>query len=393
MKLTLSSLFLSSLSISLLGKGALAYKQVHRPNEKETTSEEAKPWLRTVYDTQVEIVTPTVIAGVTFSGKPLPTPDPLEPWVSLKKDGTPQTIKPEVKNGRTKKGRPNYSTYFKTATVVTYSYEQLKAHNMDPNDVYEEEVYLDEDDTYVSLNPVIRCTPERYFFKGLAKDISSEPFCTPRENSQWKVGKTYFVSWFTQFFDDEHSGTVIDKVRVHLSYVKEKASDKGYHKRDIPATFFSSEWVKNVDGMYPIEVDEDWLQGQYERRIVVSVQPFNVPDDEFNPLERGVLLYMILGSKVAKTTKEEWAMIDAGISDDKWYYVALTIPTLVVVVCVAIYFFLHFNGRYRDFSDVTQRALASRHRIIGKVSEMKKFRKMKNHRYDELPSYNKRKTK
>lgn len=374
---------------------ALGWKDVHRPNEKKvkTTSEEPKPWMRTIYSTEKEIVTPTVIAGVTFSGKPLPTPDPLEPWVSLNKDGTPKTIKPEIKNGRTKKGHPTYSTYFQTLSTKTYSYEDLKAHNMDPNDVYEEEVYIDEDDTYTSLNPIIRCTPERYLNKGSAKDVSSEPFCTPKENSMWKVGKTYFITWYTHFLTDENSDKVSDKVRVHLSYVKEKLTEKGYHKRDLPATFFSSEWVKNVDGIYPITIEEDWLQGYYERKIVISVQPDYISDDEFNPLENGVMAYIMLGSKVAKSTEEQYALEEAGIFDREWYYVALAIPTVVVIALVLMYFFLQVNSGNRDFSDITKDTLSKRHRVLGTISKMKKFKNIKNHKYSELPTYNKKSSK
>ncbi|CAI4046161.1 hypothetical protein SUVZ_11G1390 [Saccharomyces uvarum] len=364
-------------------------KPVIRPKEKMTTSEEVKPWLRTIYGSQNEIVTPTVIAGVTFSAKPDPTSDALKPWVSLKKDGTPQTIKPEIKKGRTQRKSPDYSTYFKTATMRTYSYEELKAANMDPDDVHEEEDFIDEDDTYVSLNPIIRCTPNRYFNKGPARDIPSEPFCTPRENSNWKVGKTYFVTWFTRFFEDEHSGEVAEKVRVHLSYVKEKSKEMGNHKRDLPATFFTSEWIDNVDGLLPIEIKEEWLQNKYERRIVVSVQPVSIPEEEFNPLQNGVLLYISMGSKVYKPTKEQLALQDAGISDDKWYYVALSIPTVVVIFFVLMYFFLHANGKNRDFTDVTRKALNKKRRVLGKFSEMKKFKTMRNHKYTELPSYKK----
>lgn len=385
-----SFVLLSSVLLSQVN----GYKQVHNPKEeKETTSEEQKPWVRTIYSTQVEIVTPTVIDGVTFSAKPSPTPNALEPWVSLNNEGRPKTIKPEIKNGQTKRGKPDYTTYFKTLSVKTYSYEDLKAHNMDPSDTFEEEIYVAEDDTYTSLNPIIRCTPDRYFNKGLAKDISSEPFCTPRENSRWKIGTTYFISWYTKFFESEYSGKIADNVRIHLSYVKEKASEKGYHKRDIPATFFSSEWIKNVDGVYPIELEEDWLQEAYERRIVLSIQPSYISDDKFNPLTNGVLLYMILGSKVAKTTKEEWDLADAGINNDQWYYIILTMPTVAVIVVVVLYFFLQANRRYRDFSDITRTSLNSKRKVLGKFSEMKKFRNMKNHKYSELPTYNKDKGK
>ncbi|CAD6633765.1 HN1_G0004010.mRNA.1.CDS.1 [Saccharomyces cerevisiae] len=364
-------------------------RQVVRPKEKMTTSEEVKPWVRSIYGGQNEIVTPTVIAGVTFSAKPEETPNPLKPWVSLEHDGRPKTIKPEINKGRTKKERPDYSTYFKTVSSHTYSYEELKAHNMGPNEVFVEEEYIDEDDTYVSLNPIVRCTPNLYFNKGLAKDIRSEPFCTPYENSRWKVDKTYFVSWYTRFFTDENSGKVADKVRVHLSYVKENPVEKGNYKRDIPATFFSSEWIDNVNGLMPVEVRDKWLQDQFDRRIVVSVQPIYISDEDFDPLQYGILLYITKGSKVFKPTKEQLALDDAGITNDQWYYVALSIPTVVVVFFVFMYFFLYVNGKNRDFTDVTRKALNKKRRVLGKFSEMKKFKNMKNHKYTELPSYKK----
>lgn len=379
--------FVSFLLSLLLLQPVLGYRPVIHPKEKETTSEEPKPWIRTVYSTKVEIVTPTVIAGVTFSGKPLATPDPLQPWVSLQKDGRPKTIKPEIKNGHTRKGRPDYSTYFKTATIHKYTYDELKAHNMDPNDVYEEEVWLDEDDTYVSLNPVIRCTPNRYVNK--KQDIVEGPFCTPKENSRFKVGSTYFVTWFTKFFEEPTTGKVADKVRLHISYVKEKAREKGYHRRALPATFYTSEWFHNVDGLYAIEPENDWLGKEYERRVVISIQPDYIPDDEFDPLEHGVLLYLIKGTKVAKKTKDELRLEDAGISDDTWYYVALTIPTLVVVALVFMYFFLYLNKGNRDFSDITMQEMKKKHRVLGKISDMKGFKKFKNHKYSELPTFQK----
>lgn len=255
--------------------------------------------------------------------------------------------------------------------------------------VFVEEEYIDEDDTYVSLNPIVRCTPNLYFNKGLAKDIRSEPFCTPYENSRWKVDKTYFVTWYTRFFTDENSGKVADKVRVHLSYVKENPVEKGNYKRDIPATFFSSEWIDNVNGLMPVEVRDEWLQDQFDRRIVVSVQPIYISDEDFDPLQYGILLYITKGSKVFKPTKEQLALDDAGITNDQWYYVALSIPTVVVVFFVFMYFFLYANGKNRDFTDVTRKALNKKRRVLGKFSEMKKFKNMKNHKYTELPSYKK----
>ncbi|QEU58080.1 hypothetical protein KDRO_A00940 [Kluyveromyces lactis] len=371
-------------SLLFLLESALGYRNVIQPKHTTTTSETPKPWMRTIYGTQPEIVTPTVIAGVTFGHPPKVTPDPLEAWVSLKKDGSPQTIKPQIKNGRTKNPSPDYGTYFKTASVTTYSEEQLIEMGIDPEGPHEEEVLADEDLTYLSLNPVIRCTPDRYFNKGLAKDETSAPFCTPKENADLKVDKTYFVSWFTRFFEND-DGVKDEEVRVHLSYVQEKAHDKGYAKREMKATFFSSEWLKNLDGMYPLEVREEWLQGSYNKKVVVSVQPKSVPDDEFDPLEHGVVINIILGSKVFKTTKEQLALEDQGITDDTWYYVAMTIPTAVLFAVVFMYFFVQLNARYRDFSDVKRDALNQKRRVIGKFKDMKKYKNIKNHKYDELP--------
>lgn len=372
----------ASLLVSVEG-----YRPQVNPKEKHTTSDSPKPWLRTIYSTQKEIVTPTVIAGVTFSGKPKATPDPLEPWVSLDKVGKPKTIKPVIKNGRTEKGIPDYSTYFQSVTTRTYSYEELKAMDLPPNEPHEEEEFIDEDDTYVSLNPVVRCTPQLYFNKGSTKDVPSAPFCIPYEHVSWKAGETYFTTWYTHFFRDENSDEVIEKVRVHLSYVKEQSNEKGILKRDLTAAFYSSDWLKNVDGLHPIEVIEEWLQGDRTRKVVLSVQPENIPDDEFDPLEYGVFLAIDQGSVVFRHTKEELALKDAGITDNKWWYVAITMPTVVIIALVLMYFFLYANNNYRDFSDITREAQKKKRRVLGKVSEMKKFKNTKNHKYSELPSY------
>lgn len=364
-----------------------AYRNVVRPKHETTTSEQPRPWRRTIYTTKIEIVTPTVIAGVTFSSNPGPTSNPLAPWISLNNKGEPKTIMPKLKDGRTINGSPTYSTYFQTAVTHTFSYEELKAHNMDKDEIYEEHIFLEEDKTYVSLNPLIRCTPDRYFNKGLSKDISSAPFCTPWENSEFKVDNTYFISWFTRFFSNETSGETIDKVRLHLSYVQEKMYDKGLTKRENFATFFSSEWINNVDGIYPLTILEDWLQNSYSRKAIVSIQPSHIPDDEFNPLDHGVVVNIVLGSRVFKTTKDQMVLEDAGISNDNWYYVALTIPTIVLFAIVCMYFFLHLSKNHRDFTDIKRSALNQKRRVLGKFKDMKRFKNTRNHKYEELPIF------
>ncbi|AGO11899.1 AaceriADR134Cp [[Ashbya] aceris (nom. inval.)] len=379
-------MLLSGFVCLLFVQVAYGWRDFVRPKPTTTTTEELHPWHRTIYGTVKEIVTPTVIAGVTFSAKPDPTPDPLKPWVSLKKDGLPQTIKPEVKKGRTVKGPPDYSTYFKAVSTRTYSYEELQAHNMDPNEKHEEEVFTDEDDTYSSLNPILRCTPDRYSNKGVAKDISSQPFCTPHENVDWYAGRTYFITWYTHFFWDKARDAPAEQARVMLYYVKK---GQKMHKREPNKPFFRGQWVKNIDGLFAIEIDEDWLQGQSVRRLMLAVQPSTIPDEEFDPLEHGILVRLALPNKVFKANKQDLKLLDSGMDDESWYYLLLTLPTVVVFVAAFVYFFLQWNRRYTDFSDISRAAIAKKHRIIGKFKDMPRFRNMRNHRYDELPQHNK----
>ncbi|GME77111.1 unnamed protein product [Ambrosiozyma monospora] len=115
------------------------YAQAQKEKLEGTKIEEApRPWLRTIYGTIPEVVTPTVIGGVTFSTKPPATTDGLEPWVTIKKDGTPKTIKPKLKNGQLKNGKPDVKNYFKEQSTIIYSQEQLKAHNLKPGETHEE---------------------------------------------------------------------------------------------------------------------------------------------------------------------------------------------------------------------------------------------------------------
>ncbi|KAH3899776.1 uncharacterized protein SCODWIG_02399 [Saccharomycodes ludwigii] len=373
---------------------ANAWRDVVMPRPKDTTTTEApKPWVRTIYDSAKEIVTPTVIAGITFSAEPDKESDPLKPWVSLKKDGSPVTIKPEIKNGRTKNAYPSYSTYFQNVYTTSLTYEDLgKPQNMDPDDIFEKEIFVDDDDTYTSLNPVMRCTPLSYFQKGPAKNILSEPFCSPREKTNLKVDDTYFITWYTKFFTHPVTEQIAEKVRLHFTYVKEDARDKNLHKRNPEkATFFITEWLNNVDGIFPLEVQEAWLQGQAYRAILVTIQPDYINDDEFLPstADNGLEFIIKLGSKVFKTTKEQLALQDAGIYNDSIYYIILAIPMCVVVTFVGMYFFLYLTKGNRDFSDIKSSVLKSRHRVIGRIKDIKKFRGIKNHKYEELPQFKK----
>jgi len=395
----------------------------HAKHQAQKTSSSSSikppdPWYRTV-DGQVEIVRPTVIAGVTISAKPPKTTDPLQEWVSLDKTGKPKTIRPEIKNGRTKKGRPDYSTYFQSATTVTYNKEQLKAHNMAEDEVFEEVIQIEESDLEDHLlNPIIRCTPDRYKKKGIAKDVLTEPFCTPEDDVRLILDKTHFITWYSRYFAPE-----VKKVRIHLSNVKESAKQKGFKKRDlddlneaddidytpfdkrskvlehggkVKEGFFVSEWVSNEDGFYPLTIIQDWFpKNVYEKKVLISLQPDNVPDDEFNVLTDSIVVEFWKGAKVGKgefadlQRQEEKHVnkyltgdnIEEGI-DYEEYIVMMTLPTCVVIAAFGMWLFVRIN-RF-DLSHLKKKKFArekTTHRMIPFVSKKKR-------NYESLPLSN-----
>lgn len=369
-----------------------------------------KPWVRTIYETKVEIVLPTVVAGVTFSAKPPATTNGLEPWILLKNDGSPKTIKPKMKDGTIRDKSPDYGTWFQTATTVKYTKEELKAHNMADDEVFTHEELIPEDLTYRTLNPVLRCTPALYKMKGMAKDILPEPFCFPRDNAVLYMDKTYFVTWFHRFFDDD-----VKNVKLHLSYVKESMRQKGL-KRDLAdepkdqfdkrlsvmekggtmgrASFFATDWLPKDSGMYALEVLPEWLEGDFSRKVLLSLQPDTMEDEEFNHMANYVVVEFAQRAKVAKGHQEDLKLqhqkaemkalygdaydIEEGLDYEK-YMVILTMPMCVMVAVLLMYAFVYYNSLDHDLS------------FLKKVKFAKKKKKSKlpfqKSKYAELPQW------
>ncbi|KAI3404402.2 hypothetical protein KGF56_002799 [Candida oxycetoniae] len=384
-----------------------------------TTSSDKPPsnWVRTV-NGRTEIVHPTVIAGITISAKPPKTTDGLEVWVSLKNDGSPKVIKPELKNGRTKKGRPDYSTYFQTAVTKVYNKEELKAHNMKEDELFTEVIHIEEADLEDHLlNPLIRCTPERYKKTGLAKDKSTEPFCTPKDDERLIKDKTYFVTWYSRFFDPS-----VEKVRIHLNNVKESYKQKGFRKRNllgdeeevedeedendndiidytpfdkrskvleyggkVQESFFVSDWISNEEGFYPLTILEEWIGNKYEKKVLISIQPDNIPDEEFNVLSNPVVVEFSKGVVVNKEhlvdlkkldekykNRHMGIEIEEGIDYEK-YMTIITLPMCVIIAAFGMWIFVTINKV--DLSKVKKRKFArerTTHRRIPFVSKKKK---------------------
>ncbi|QPG73958.1 hypothetical protein FOA43_001273 [Brettanomyces nanus] len=331
------------------------------------------PWLRTIYGSIAEVVTPTVIGGITFSTKPPETASGTEWWISIKNDGSPKTIKPKIKNGQVKNGLPDVKTYFQTATTIVHKQEDIQAHNLKKGDEVNEVIMIPEDDTYVKLSPLMRCTPDFYFHRGMANMDISEPFCRPKDNSKLRVGKTYFVTWFSRFYDD------VKTVRFHYAYVKEKISeagmkvkrdirgpvkdvandvaqlseDAGSFKGEVPGAFFTSDWVLNAQGFFPVDVDKKWLKGSVYKKVLIAIQPDSVTDDEFRILDAPHLIVDFrLKEIVGKNTKQMRKEAVMPVTGDDIYYVIMGIPTLVVVALLLMYLFVQANRKQRDLSGI-----------------------------------------
>lgn len=382
-----------------------------------STTDVPPRWVRTV-DGKAEIVQPTVIQGVTFSAKPPKTTNGLEPWVSLKDDGSPKTIKPQLKNGATKHALPTYGTWYQTATTIVYNKEQLQAHNMADDEIFEEVIYVDEDLTDHNLSPLIRCTPDRYKKKGVARELSTEPFCTPKDNARLTKDKTYFVTWYSRYFNDK-----VQNVRFHLSHIKESGKFKDMKKRDEKPeeepeneasmalekrssvlqqggkiseySFYSSDWVSNEQGFFPLYIDESWFGKEYYRKVLLSIQPDDVADDEFDYLQDSVVVEIWQGVKVGKDyaqdlkkLEEKYANrhlgetmeVEEGIDYEK-YIIMMTMPTCVVLAALGMYLFVTFNKV--DLSGLQKRKFARE-----RTSHRKLPFKRKNQDYSPLPQYN-----
>lgn len=393
-----------------------------------STNAATMPWVRTIDLTTTTIVTrvtPLVISLnsadiITISAKPTATLDKiksqLRPWVSIKKDGLPKTIKPKLVNGHEVRNGGydvfDYSTYFMTETTKTLSYEEMgKPKGMDPNEVHVDVVQEAEDPFYEwDLNPVGRCFPKQ-FNKMNPKnqvvykqdknnkefesnvDLTSEPFCAPKEDTVWKMEKTYFVHWYYKFFFDSTNDEFADKVKIHLTYISESYKEQGMNKRDGSGSeqlsFWSSDWISNKQGFYPVYIDESFLKDDFEEKVLLTLQPDYMSDAEFHPLMpelNPIKLSLIRGTKIVKQNGDYLELKHWGTEKQHSKYgrgktaleIIIIIPSVVLVAFVCMFVFVKINGKNRDFSYVKK---FKGSKLTSKIN-LKKF---KNHRYEELP--------
>lgn len=396
----------------IIGKEYAKLQAQRTADVESTTTDAPKPWVRTIYSDKVEIVRPTVIAGVTFSARPPETTNGLEPWINLNKDGSPKTIKPQYKNGQFKKASPTYGTWFAAVTTVAMGKEELKAHNMADDEIFEHEKVIPEDQTYQMLNPLVRCTPDRYSNKGLGKDVSSEPFCTPQDNQNLKMDKTYFITWYSRFFKNAK------KVKIHLSFLKEHAAHKGT-KRSLEnegsieeanitkrsslieqgatlkeKSFFQSDWLDVEQGYYPVTIDEEWFGKEWYKKVLLSIQPEDTDIEDFDYLKNSIVIEISKGAKVSKEhltdykkLEEKWRKQELNVAieegpDFEKYIIMMSVPTCVAIFALGMYLFVMYNNKNLDLSHLRRKKAAGKKTLHRRIP----FKKKKN-TYSELPQY------
>lgn len=342
--------------------GRLFKRRVIATTTSETLSLPS-PWLRTVSSTHVELVTPAIIGGVTFSAKPKNVKTPL-PWLSVHPNGYLKTILPKVKNGITQNASPDYGNYFDIPVTSTISLGDVIKEHKGTGQMHEDITYIAEPNQEDRLlNPIMRCTPDRYFKKKVQGDkITQKPFCSPGENTNIILGETHWITWYTRYFPDAK------KVRLHMAYI-DRGKNGNLDKRDFAEedTFFTTDWIDNLDGVYPLEITSDDLLNEPIQNVVLSIQPDTVEDEDFNLVNGTQLIlrmYPLKQKKMKKLKMENSA-------DDSAVYVALTIPTIIVVFVCG---YAIINYMFKD------------NRTWKKIKIKSRRRTLNNNRYTTLPT-------
>lgn len=324
-----------------------------------TSAPPPRQWIRTrelPTTTIVEIITPTVWEDVTFSASPRTNLKTPLPWLSLNKDGQIKTIFPKMKNGVTQNGHPEYGTWFDEAVTETVNLKTV-IDGVKEDTHHEQIKYVPEDSTDRELNPIIRCTPDRYFKKS-RKDIKipSEPFCTPREAANLILDEVYWISWYTKYYPDA------DKVRLHLAYIEKNKYGKigkrdTLEKRDSEDAFWSSEWLPNLDGVYPLRIVDEFFLDMQMQDVMLTLQPNTIDDEDFS-LVNGT--YLKIFRRAIKSKKNTKLRTEEDGDSNSILYVAMTIPTLMVVVFIG---YALFNFLVRDNRTWKKLKLKSRRKI------------------------------
>ncbi|KAK9370085.1 hypothetical protein V1509DRAFT_645305 [Lipomyces kononenkoae] len=302
-----------------------------------------RPWTRTAPIGTKETVTPFIVEGITISPRPaVVTPTVAVPWISLKNNGAPVTIRPKVKYGYTENASPTYCTWFAeetgtgivtsdevgNSTTTSFAEESAVPQETNaPKTVMNGRYYEGE---FERLNPIIRCTPERYLEQG---DLA--PFCSPASSSELLSEHAYFVTWYSRHFNST-------TVRINLLEYDTLSitSPSAIHDNSVEQNlkefaFFTSEWVDNELGYYILEIDPKWIGKTFSKSVYIHIEsPAEAADDL--DVARTPLVTLMKGPKAMRSSPQRY--------EEQTLEMAATIPLCVLVFCVFLVAF-HFCTR------------------------------------------------
>ncbi|KAK9457329.1 hypothetical protein V1511DRAFT_163383 [Dipodascopsis uninucleata] len=291
-----------------------------------------RPWTRTAPDGAVQTVTPVIVEGITISARPpVVTPTAPIPWISLKNNGAPVTIKPKVKKeGITEKASPTYGTWFAENTGVAGAaatavdgVSKTGGKTQDKNQQQLLSKYFPGE--FERLNPVIRCTPEKYLEHG-----ELAPFCSPFSNTELMSGHAYFITWYSKYFNDT-------KVRINLlDYdtlaITSPDGDIGTEHQNLKEfAFYTTDWIDNELGYYYLEIDSEWLKKRFERAVYIQIESPNEAIEDLNVNHVPLVKFIRLSRAHKDNTRYQNQTLE----------VVLAVPSIVglfIVFLVAFHF-------------------------------------------------------
>lgn len=249
-------------------------------------------------------VTPTVIDGVTISASPVTST--ATPWVSLDSSGIPYAVTPTVSGESTISASPTPS------------------QNNYPDSI--------------GVPPVLRCFGDRV----PAEDSSTPgyPFCTAANGTEMVVGETYWITW-----DPTYWGST-DITRIKLSLIS-------YPIRDDEPPIFTTEYVSNNNGYYPLEVLSNYRRSGTAGYVYLQITPLASPGTTATHVgsKTGPLLRIINSRSDAHTTitrvpsdngiDTTARSTSGGSSNAKVIAPAVVVPVIVVLaIAFGVIYFL-----------------------------------------------------
>lgn len=196
----------------------------------------ADVWTQTQANGHEKLMTPTVIDGVTISGKPMSeingTPTP---WNSLDKTGIPYRVTPSIKK---EKDQPDQ----------TISASPNPPANFAP--------------LSTDTPPVLGCWSNSEL---LPKDDDKSigyPFCTPHNGTEMVADEIYWVTWDPSYW----GGSDITLVKLNLRSLPTSTDD----------LIYETELFANNKGYYPLQIQRSWTNnGGY---FFINIVPLTRPD-------------------------------------------------------------------------------------------------------------------